>query len=189
MLGKVTFFFSPELYAKNKSFLRYFTEIRVVDVTQGMLNDFRNYLNDQKYSVSKIYKFKNDFLSFPQTMKEDDFVLPSEFKIGFKLKTTTAAAATDDQIFEKTFKSTFSLLEDKSKIKEVAPTNIEDLRAQYIKKLSEKVNLKSLTHAYENFFLHDLENVIKLIYTTELQQEFLIYGLISFSGETKKKTN
>ena len=192
ILGKVTFFLSPELYAKNKSFLKYFTEIGVVDVTQGTLNDFRNYLNDQKYSVSKIYKFKNDFLSFRQTMKEDDFVLPSEFKIDFKLKTTTAAAAaaaaTDDQIFEKTFKSTFSLLEDKSKIKEVAPTNIEDLQGQsgYIKKLSEKVNLKSLTHAYENFFLYDLENVIKPIYTTELQQEFSIYGLISFLGETKK---
>ena len=191
MLGKVTFFISPELYAKKKSFLKYFTEIRVVDVTQGMLNGFRNYLNDQKYSVSKIYKFKNDFLSFWQTMKEDEFVLPSEFKIDFKLKTatTTAAAATDDQIFEKTFKSTFSLLEDKSKIKEVAPTNIEVSQGQsgYIKKLSEKVNLKSLTHAYENFFLFDLENVIKPIYTTELQQEFSIYGLISFSGETKKK--
>ena len=47
--------------------------------------------------------------------------------------------------------------------------------------------MKSLTHAYENFFLYDLENVIKPIYTTELQQEFSIYGLISFSGETKKK--
>ena len=113
MLGKVTFFLSPELYAKNKSFLKYFIEIGVVDVTQGMLNDFRNYLNNQKYSVSKIYKFKNDFLSFRQMMKEDDFVLPSEFKIDFKLKTTTTAAATDDQIFEKTFKSTFSMLEDK----------------------------------------------------------------------------
>ena len=67
MLGKVTFFLSPELYAKNKSFLKYFREIRVVDVSQGLLNDFRKYLNDQKYSVSKIYKFKNDFLTFGQT--------------------------------------------------------------------------------------------------------------------------
>ena len=151
MLGKATFFLSPELYAKIKSFLKYFREIGVVNVTTKMLNDFRNYLNDQKYSVSKIYKFKNDFLTFRQTMKEDDFVLLSEFKIDFKLKTTTTTA---DQIFEKTFKSTFSLLEDKLKIKEVAPTNIKDLQGQsgYIKKLSEKVNLKSLTHAYENFF-------------------------------------
>ena len=61
-------------------------------------------------------------------MKEDDFVLPSKFKIDFKLKTTTTTTA--DQIFEKTFKSTFSLLEDKLKIKEVAPTNIEDLQGQ-----------------------------------------------------------
>ena len=46
--------------------------------------------------------------------KQDDFVLPSEFKIDFKLKTTTTKASTTaDQIFEKTFKSTFSLLEDK----------------------------------------------------------------------------
>ena len=66
MLGKVTFFLSPELYAKNNSFLKYFRETGVVDVTQGMLNDFRNYLNDQKYSVSKIYKFKNDFVTFRQ---------------------------------------------------------------------------------------------------------------------------
>ena len=122
-------------------------------------------------------------------MKEDDFVLPSEFKIDFKLKTTTTKTSTTaDQIFEKTFKSTFSLLEDKSKIKEVALTNIEDLQGQsgYIKKLSEKVNLKSLTHAYKNFFLNDLENVIKPIFTTELQQEFSIYGLISILGKTKK---
>ena len=78
-------------------------------------------------------------------------------------------------------------MEDKLKIKEVALTNMGDLQGQsgYIKKLSEKVNLKSLTHAYENFFLYNLENVIKPIYRTELQQEFTIYGLISFSSETK----
>ena len=37
----------------------------------------------------------------------------------------------------------------------MAPENIEELQGQsgYIKKLSEKVNLKSLTHAYENFFI------------------------------------
>ena len=74
-------------------------------------------------------------------------------------------------------------------IKEEASEKIEsDLQEQsgYLKKLSEKVNLKSLTHAYENFFLYDLDNVIKPTFTTELQKEFSIYGLISFSGETKK---
>ena len=190
LLGLVDIYLLPELYAKNKSFLKHFRETGVLNITPKMLNHFRNYLNGQKYLVSKIYGFRNDSQTFQQTMKEDEFVLPSEFKIDFKLKTTTTTttSATKNELFEKIFKSTFSLLDNKLKIKEVAPTNIEDLQGQsgYIKKLSEKVNLKSLTHAYENFFLYDLENVIKPIYTTELQQEFSIYGLVSFSGETKK---
>ena len=39
------------------------------------------------------------------------------------------------------------------------------------------------------FFLYDLENIIKPTFPTEVQKEFLIYGLISFLGETKKKKN
>ena len=79
-------------------------------------------------------------------------------------------------------------MEEKTKIKEIAPENIEELQGQSgcIKKLSEKVNLKSLTHAYENFFLYELDNVIKPTFTAELQKEYSIYGLISFSGETKE---
>ena len=86
-------------------------------------------------------------------------------------------------------KNVFSTDQKVKTIKEEAPEKIEtDLQGQsgYLKKLSEKVNLKSLTHAYENFFLYDLDNVIKPTFTTELQKEFSIYGLISFSGETKK---
>ena len=48
--------------------------------------------------------------------------------------------------------------------------------------------MKSLTHAYEKKFLYDLDNVIKPTFTTELQKEFSIYGLISFSGETKENS-
>ena len=64
MLGKVTFFLSPELYAKNKSFLKYFREIGLVDVTQGMLNDFGNYLNDQYIRFQKFTSLKMIFLLF-----------------------------------------------------------------------------------------------------------------------------
>ena len=56
-----------------------------------------------------------------------------------------------------------------------------------ILKIFLKVNLKSLTHAYEHFSLYDLENIIKPTFATEVQKEVSIYGLISFSGETKKK--
>ena len=51
LLGDVDIYLSPELYAKNKSFLKHFGETGVVNVMPKMLNHFRNYLNDQKYSV------------------------------------------------------------------------------------------------------------------------------------------
>ena len=53
------------------------------------------------------------------------------------------------------------------------------------KKFSEEIQLKSLTLAYEIFFLYDIENMITETFVTELNQKFLTYGLISFSGETK----
>ena len=37
------------------------------------------------------------------------------------------------------------------------------------------------------FFLYDLENIIRPSFTTELQAEFSIYGLINFSGEINKE--
>ena len=52
---------------------------------------------------------------------------------------------------------------------------------------SNEINTRFLTFAYENFFLYDLENMIVPTFTTELQQEFNIYGLIYFSGEQKDK--
>ena len=38
----------------------------------------------------------------------------------------------------------------------------------------------------KKFLLYDLENIVKPTFATEVQKEFSIYGLISFSGETKK---
>ena len=164
-----------------------------------MLNRFRRNVNDQNYSVSKIYGFKKESptsmlrnlsdqnfsvsIISQKVMKKDCFVLP-DFKIDIKIKEPTITS----EIFKKTLESSYSILEEKTKIKEITPENIEELQGQfgYIKKLSEKVNLKSLTHAYENIFLYDLDNVIKLTFTIELQKEFSIYGLISFSGETKE---
>ena len=48
-----------------------------------------------------------------------------------------------------------------------------------------KVDLKPLTHVFENFFLYDLENIIKETFVTELNKEFSIYGLITLSGGNK----
>ena len=185
ILGDAEFYLSPELYA-NKSFLKKFNETMTVDVTTSILNSFRTRLKDQNYSISKIYGFKSSTGFTQLVFKEDDFILP-DFKIHIKLKDPSKTTA----LFKETVEFFYLILEKNLKNKKLAPTNIEDLQGQsgYIKKLSEKVNLKSLMYAYENFFLYDLENIIKPVFTTELQKEFSIYGLIPFSGETKKITN
>ena len=93
-------------------------------------------------------------------------------------------------MLKKTLESSYSILKSDKKVKTLAHSDIENLFGQSyknkFKNLSKKVNLKSLTHTYENFFLYDLENIIKPTFVTEVQKEFSIYRLISFSGETKK---
>ena len=51
--------------------------------------------------------------------------------------------------------------------------------------LKKQIDVKPLTHAFENLFLYDLENMINEIYVTQLNKEFSIYGLITFSRENK----
>ena len=43
--------------------------------------------------------------------------------------------------------------------------------------------MKPLTHAFENFFLFNLEDTTKERFVTELNKEFPIYDLITFSSE------
>ena len=199
MKGSIDYYITPELYAKDKSIFKNLSEMPAINVTSTLLSRFRNQLNDQDFSVSKIYGFKGNFLYTTYSrLSINDIILPD-------LNITIKSQQKVNDVFKKTLESTFYLL-DNTKIstnkiskpsadqriktlEETAPEKIEsDLQGQsaYLKKLSEKVNLKSLTHAYENFFLYDLDNIIKPTFTTELQKEFSIYGLISFSGETKK---
>ena len=158
------FVFHQNYMPEINHFYEVFTETGEVNVMSTMLNSFRRNLNDQNYSVSKIYGFKEESLTpmvrnfsdqnfsvsitSQKVMKKNDFVLP-DFKIDNKIK----ELPTTSEIFKKTLQFSYSILEEKTKIKEIAPENIEELQGQsgYIKKLSEKVNLKSLTDAYENF--------------------------------------
>ena len=92
-------------------------------------------------------------------MKEERFILP-DFNIHVKLKDQSL-----NELFKKTLESSYSILESDRKLKTLGPFDIENLSGQsgYIKNLSKKENLKSLTHAYENFFLYDLENINQLL--------------------------
>ena len=92
-------------------------------------------------------------------MKEEHFILP-DFNKHVKLKDKSS-----NKLFKKTLESSYSILESDRKVKTLPPSDIENLSGQsgYIKNLSKKVNLKLLTHAYENFFLYNLENINQLL--------------------------
>ena len=179
----ITIYISPERYAKNKSFMRSLVEVSKVVVTPTMLQSFRNQLSDQSYIVSKIHSFQGT--SFKKmVISNDDFVLP-DFQINIKLKDRKYSSQTLRDVFE----LSYPLLNTDGKVKTLAPSKIKSAligKLEYIKDLSKRINLKSLTHTYENFFLYNLENMIKQTFVTELKKDFSIHGLISFSGKTKK---
>ena len=179
----ITIYISPEIYAKNIYFMKSLVEVNEVIVTSTMLQNFRNQLSDQSYTDSKIHGFRGS--SFKKmVISKDDFVLP-DFKIDINLKDRKYSSQTLRDLFE----HSYSLLNTDTKVKTLAPSNIESAlmgKLEYIKNLSKSINLKSLTHTYENFFLYDLENIIKPTFVTELGKNFSIYGLISFSGKTKE---
>ena len=130
-----------------------------VNIDENTLQFFRTQLKDQSYNVSKIYCFQNLYAYSNVIMKEEHFILPG-FNIHVKLKNQSP-----NELFKKTLESSYSILESNRKVKMLAPSDIENLSGQsgYIKNLSKKVNLKSLTHAYENFFLYNLENINQLL--------------------------
>ena len=136
-----------------------FKETGEVNTDENTLQFFGTQLKDQSYNVSKIYGFRNLYAYSNVIMKEEHFILP-DFKIHVKLKDQLP-----NELFKKTLESSYSILESDRKLKTLGPFDIENLSGQsgYIKNLSKKVNLKSLTHAYENFFLYDLENINQLL--------------------------
>ena len=131
-----------------------------------------------------VFSSRKRIHSFDVTFK--DFILP-DFKIEVKLK---------DQSLPDSLKFFFEISTtlDKFETEVVGPDDIKTTlkgQSDYFKHLSKKVDLKPLLYVFENFFLYDLENMIKETFVTELNKEFSIYGLITFSGENKdnKKLN
>ena len=176
----INYYMTKEMYAKNKSFYENVPEIGEVAVTNRMLTNFRKYLNNSNYNVTKVYGFRTQ-KETTVVLKKEHFAIP-DFNFHVRLKDAKSSNL-QKNIFN------FSILFFKyDTVVEPAPNNTDDLSGQvaYIKNISAKINLKSLTHAFENFFLYDLEEMIKTVYATELNKDFSIYGLISFSGETKK---
>ena len=169
-------YFTPSLYEKLK------TKIAFGPVKT--LTDVESYNVRQEYSWfttnKKFYTFVNKDPNATWTFSADDFnLLDDEIKI-------TTDVNDLKSIFE--YNSNFDTGSTVT-LKMKSPKDVnEKMQSDELNFLqSNKINTNSLTYAHENFFLYDLENMIQPTFTTELQQEFSIYGLIYFSGEQKDK--
>ena len=178
--GALNIVIMPELYRDaKKSFVRNLTEIGFYRVPFNLLQDFKYKINDPYLNINALYEFQCDKMVVT-TFEEDDFVL-----LKFDLKLELAYRTVSDDV-KKIFDSSDTILIKPDKI--AVPSELKERlfgQGEKIKKLSKEMQLKSLTLAYENVFLYDLENIITETFVTELNQRFSTYRLISFSGETK----
>ena len=169
-------FFTPSLYEKLKTKMMFGSLITLTDLeTFNVRHKYWFFGNNKNF-----HTFVNKNPNKTWTFNAQDFVL-----IDDNIKITTPI--TDKQSI---FNFNGNVKNDgTSSLKIKSPENvIQKLQSDELNFLqSHKINTKSLTYAHENFFLYDLENMIKPTFTTELQQEFNIYGLIHFSGDQKNK--
>ena len=173
-------FIMPELYRDaKKSFVRNLTEIGLYRVPFNLLWVFRNKLNDPYLNLNALYESECE-KKVVTSFKEDDFVLP---KFDLKLEFADRTVSDDVKNF---FDSSDTILIKPDKIS--APSNLKEKtlgQSEKIRKLSKEKQLKSLTIAYESFFLYDIENIITETFVTKLNENTSTYGLISFSSDTK----
>ena len=169
-------FFTPSLYEKLKTKMTFGPLITLTDLESFNLRSKYTFVGTNK----NFYTFVNKNPNVKFTFKAEDFtLLDDDIKI-------TTSVANMQSIFN--FNSNFNNGTTET-LKVKSPENIiTKLQSDELNFLqSHKINTRNLTYAYENFFLYDLENMIKPTFTTELQQQFNIYGLIYFSGHQKNK--
>ena len=168
----ITIYITPSLYHKLKSKLRF---AGVILLNDSELEDVKTKLNNTKFNISKFYIFWRHHTNSNGTLtfSVNDFTIPNK-NINIKSKQEIFNYSSDKKV-------------EKVKAPKDLIQRLQSKELNLVQSLLKKVNLKSLTHAYENFFLYDLENMIKPTFTTELQQEFNIYGLIYFFGDQKDK--
>ena len=199
--GGVNFYLTKELYDKDQSIFKKIPEIPERIVTAAELTDLRRQLNDNSFTVSKLYGFRNKKnYSIFTAAATSNFVMPD-----FNVKVETKKNLKNN--VKKIFEGSFFVLDNdynqskrtekisKTKRSAVIKNTFSEEDQKYLerdynkmKKLSDEVNFESLNVVYENFFLYDLDNFIIPSFTTELQTEFSIYGLVNFSNKLRTET-
>ena len=193
----INFYITKELYDKKQSIFRKIPEIPKKSITAIELSDLKKQLKDDNFSISEIYGFKNTKDSIYPALRVEDFEIP-DFKINVKVENKL----NDEQ--KKIFEGEFFILDNDfnqtkkteklangNRIATIKNTfsdeNQKFLEKDYekIKKKANEISFKSLNVVYENFFLYDLDNYIVPSYTTELQTDFSIYGLVNFSNKER----
>ena len=195
--SRVNFYLTKELYDKKKSIFKNMPEIPKKIITATELADLRKQLKDDNFSISEIYGFRNTRYSTYRTLKPADFEIPD-----FMVKVEVENKLKDEE--KKIFEGSFYVLDNdynqskktekiskSNRIATIKNTFSEEnqkfLEKEYtrLKKKAEEINFKSLNVVYENFFLYDLDNYIVPSFTSELETEFSIYGLVNFSNELR----
>ena len=173
---------TPSLYQKLKRKLTFSGKIRLNDF---QLQDIKTKLANTKFNKSVFYVFTNRDSNATWTFSINDFTIPNtNININIKSKQDIFNYSSEKKIDISEKKVDMS---EKVKAPQDLIQRLQSKELNLIQSLLKKVNLKSLTVAYENFFLYDLENMIKPTFTTELQKHFYIYGLIYFFGKQKGK--
>ena len=142
------------MYTKsNDSLIKNFTEKGAFHVDPDRLRFFRRYLPNW-YNVSALYEFTT--ASDLTLYLEKKYFVPPDFNIDVKIKGRPSPIA------KKVIESTFSLIDIAKKSgrsgSKTSPIVVHSLKSNTNKKLEEvkafssKINLKSIRHAYENFF-------------------------------------
>ena len=169
-------YFTPSLYEKLKTKMTFEASITLNQRETSELRGRYSWFG----SNATFYRFVNKNSNAQWTLSALDFnLLDDDIKI-------TPNLSDAETIFN--FSSNFNNSSSVT-VKTKSPNDIEKtLQSNQLNVLqSNEINPNSLTYAHENFFLYDLENMILPTFTTELQQQFNIYGLIYFSGEQKDK--
>ena len=177
IFGYNTIYFTSSLYQKLKGKLT-FTEM-TVSLRDSEVADVRQKLGNNKFNRRVFYPFTNRDPYAKWEFNINNFTIPNA---NINIKST---GDRKQDIFNCISEKKPNMSEKVKASKDLIE-KLQSKELNLLQSLSKKVNIKSLTHAYENFFLYDLENMIKPTFTTEFQKEFNIYGLIYFSGEAKK---
>ena len=199
--GGVNFYITEELYKKKQSIFKKIPEITPKNLTDADLKNIRIELNDNSFKATKLFGFRNTkaYSRYP-ILSANDFIIP-DFNVKIKIK---KKGVSDD--LRKIFEGSFFILDNdyntskktevldgskrSAEIKNSTDEKMEEnLNSEYIKlkKLAKEIKIEAFNQIYENFFLYDLENMIRPSFTTELQTEFSIYGLVNFSGKVNEE--